>query len=940
MLIQIGVSMAKKQLALFMLAILLFSIPSYATAAKEAVMVEQFGMGFDETVIADSSDALSNPRDLEFHPGRANELWIANQYTDSITIVENTGLENQVSQNRQDSNRNHFLEEVSAIAFGAYHPEFDWQWGSAQETANTFCGQASPNNFMGPTLWPSSLSHFAVENQNNGNGLLGSHIDMNHESPYGVGIAHDSDNAYWYNDGYYEELVYYDFQDDHDTGRDDHSDAIVRRYSEVELTHIMGVPGHMTLDDDSGILYIADPGANRVLWVNTDDSSTSTQDIMSDSSRMEPLEEYSSITNIEWGVLASGLNMPSGIVLDDDQLFVSEYGNGQIVAYDLSSNGKAATETDSIQTSATSIMGLEIGPNGHLYYVDYGQDEVVRIDPYMDEDGDGVGDQVDNCPMIPNANQANHDGDLLGDACDDDDDGDGILDVNDECALGNLSWISSALTDHDTDGCADLTEDSDDDNDGIYDTSDLCPTGDLGWNSLAGTDYDGDGCRDQGEDLDDDNDRICDGDESSTWWVCSPSSAGTDLCPQSPPSFMSFIGNDVDRDGCEDLGEDIDDDNDGFSDDIDDCPNEAGTSSLGTSLGCSDYDGDGYGDTVDVFPVDGAQWSDGDGDGFGDNSDGEGGDQCLLVTGTSNQDRNGCIDTDGDGWSNPDGAWTVAEGADAFPDEFTQHSDQDGDGYGDASDGVQSDACPLNAGTSTEDRLGCIDSDGDGWSDVNDALPDDPTQHSDQDGDGFGDSETGTMPDSCPEISGTSDMERYGCPDPDGDGWAGFLDAFPDDERFWSDADGDGYPDQEGTNLSDDCPEVPGTSTEDRVGCVDGDGDGWSDDGDSYPKDASRFASADGSSSSNTLYLIVGFLCVMAVLVLGYAVQRRNREESAIKLQPNLPQPMMMTPVAPLVAPVVQAAAPAGPPLPAEGLPAGWTLDQWAWYGEDYLRNQ
>ena len=45
MLIQIGVSMAKKQLALFMLAILLFSIPSYATAAKEAVMVEQFGMG-------------------------------------------------------------------------------------------------------------------------------------------------------------------------------------------------------------------------------------------------------------------------------------------------------------------------------------------------------------------------------------------------------------------------------------------------------------------------------------------------------------------------------------------------------------------------------------------------------------------------------------------------------------------------------------------------------------------------------------------------------------------------------------------------------------------------------------------------------------------------------------------------------------------------------
>jgi len=26
--------------------------------------------------------------------------------------------------------------------------------------------------------------------------------------------------------------------------------------------------------------------------------------------------------------------------------------------------------------------------------------------------------------------------------------------------------------------------------------------------------------------------------------------------------------------------------------------------------------------------------------------------------------------------------------------------------------------------------------------------------------------------------------------------------------------------------------------------------------------------------------------------------------------------------------------------LPAEGLPPGWTMEQWAWYGEDYLRDQ
>ncbi|HEV2859708.1 MAG TPA: MopE-related protein [Pyrinomonadaceae bacterium] len=50
-----------------------------------------------------------------------------------------------------------------------------------------------------------------------------------------------------------------------------------------------------------------------------------------------------------------------------------------------------------------------------------------------DDDGDGVNDNVDNCPLVSNANQANADGDALGDACDPDDDNDGVFDVNDAC---------------------------------------------------------------------------------------------------------------------------------------------------------------------------------------------------------------------------------------------------------------------------------------------------------------------------------------------------------------------------------------------------------------------------------------------------------------------------------------------------------------------------
>ena len=80
-------NMLRKQTVILTLLLLLFSIPSYANEARDSEVVEKFGVGFNEIVIADSSDFLSDPRDLEFHPGRTNELWIANRATDSICLL-------------------------------------------------------------------------------------------------------------------------------------------------------------------------------------------------------------------------------------------------------------------------------------------------------------------------------------------------------------------------------------------------------------------------------------------------------------------------------------------------------------------------------------------------------------------------------------------------------------------------------------------------------------------------------------------------------------------------------------------------------------------------------------------------------------------------------------------------------------------------------------
>jgi uncharacterized delta-60 repeat protein len=113
---------------------------------------------------------------------------------------------------------------------------------------------------------------------------------------------------------------------------------------------------------------------------------------------------------------------------------------------------------------------------------------------FDDDDSDGITDSLDNCQYVPNADQANNDSAdeplnaQVGDACDDDDDNDGVKDVDDAFPLDPDESV-----DTDGDGTGN-NADTDDDNDGVPDVDDPFPLDPFLLNRVVGnskTDYAG-----------------------------------------------------------------------------------------------------------------------------------------------------------------------------------------------------------------------------------------------------------------------------------------------------------------------------------------------------------------------------------------------------------------------------------------------------------------
>ena len=331
------------------------------------------------TVIATDADGLDVPRDLEFDPAVPGLLWIVNQDDDSVTLVFDADTDARSTDHIIDPYALHFMEEVSSLSMGA-----PGTFGTCQESRNTYNDEYQANDFMGPTLWSTDLEIFGQSNPSAVDYLtdqygfpvdLGSHLDMQHETPQCMGIAWEVDNAYWVFDGSEGAIERVDFHEDHGAGFDDHSDGETATYVEGQVDRVEGVPSHLVYDHDSALLYIADSGNGRIAVLDT---TTGTQG--EDRRVIEPGTEYYYMDDASLWTLVdgaeAGFSTPSGLALHEGVLYVTDHDAGAVLAFDL--EGKLL---DRLDLGVEGLMGIEVRGPDDLWLAVGGEDQVIRLQP-------------------------------------------------------------------------------------------------------------------------------------------------------------------------------------------------------------------------------------------------------------------------------------------------------------------------------------------------------------------------------------------------------------------------------------------------------------------------------------------------------------------------------------------------------------------------------
>ncbi|MFT7518000.1 MAG: hypothetical protein ACI9MC_000124 [Kiritimatiellia bacterium] len=331
-------------------------------------------------IIADSASGLATPTDLDVNPNNPDQLWVTNMATNSVTRLD--GDDYSSSWTSGSFGQTHFLVKPSGLAFSD-----NGRFATIHDEDEPTQGNATPADFMGPTLWDDSPKF---------DGGHGGHLDMLHNSPMAGGIAWDTGQAYWTFDGAHSSITRYDFKLDHGYGGSNHNDGVVARWVEGEVSRTKGIPSGLAMDHANSELLIADTANGRIATMDTT--------VGSRGSRVGPnydgTDQYAvaggSVNELVSGTLTPVLTedgepsvspvdlvSPSGIAIHEGLIWLTDNATSTVIVLDESGE---LLDWVKLDAEPGSLAGMTFTPDGALVLVDMKAQQVLRITETVIED--------------------------------------------------------------------------------------------------------------------------------------------------------------------------------------------------------------------------------------------------------------------------------------------------------------------------------------------------------------------------------------------------------------------------------------------------------------------------------------------------------------------------------------------------------------------------